>query len=67
MTNLELAVTIILTTGSVFWLLYLASILTWIAFNWQWVKHLSLSIEWPVFVFTPPSIGWMIYMGVIYL
>jgi len=64
MTNLELALTIILTTGSTFWLVYLVFAFGYIIKN----KLMNrVTIQWPVFVFTPPSVGWMIYMGVTYL
>ena len=68
MTNLELALTIILTiiltTGSTFWLVYLV-----FAFGYLIKNKLMnrVTIQWPVFVFTPLSVGWMIYMGVTYL
>lgn len=67
MTNLELAVTIIATSLSVFWMAWVIGALIWITINWQRLKHLQITIEWPMFVFTPMSIGWLIFMGVTYL
>ncbi|AHX01000.1 hypothetical protein HL13_gp39 [Dinoroseobacter phage DFL12phi1] len=67
MTNLELAVTIIATSLSVFWLLFFIGGLIWITVNWNRLRGMNITVEWPAIVFTPMAIGWLIYMGVTYL
>lgn len=67
MENLEIAVLIIATCLSGFWLAWNIGAFFWIVANWQRLKHMHMTVEWPMFVFTPMSIGWFIYLGVTYL
>lgn len=67
MENLDMAVLIIATCLSGFWLIWTIVAFVWVVAYWQHLKHMQVTIEWPLFVFTPMSIGWFIYLGVTYL
>jgi hypothetical protein len=64
MTDLQFLVVIMLTICAASWLIYNVSAFVWLFRNRMIGR---VNFEWPFFVFTPLSIGWLVGMWWMFL